>query len=83
MEAALIEFRPEVDHCLGASNLSRSTIRFAVNSRLGIFMSFLYKAGCANVMFLRGGNDCMSDSVRAAVHGQLLRLRNSVDALQC
>lgn len=82
MEAVLINLCTEIYYCLGASKSCRSMIQSAVNSLLGTFTSTLYEASGANVMSLRGDNDLNVNSVMAVVHRQLLRVRDTVDAMR-
>lgn len=58
MEAALIILsHVEIYICLGPFSLCCSTVRSAVDSRLGTFRSTRYEACRANMMSLRGDNN--------------------------
>lgn len=80
MEVALINWRTKVDDCLDVSNFCRSMNRSAGDSLVGTFISAPYEACRENAMSPRGDNDGSVDSAIAAVHGQLLPLRGSVNA---
>lgn len=82
MEAALTYLGTEVDDCIGASNLRRSTTGSAVDSRLDTFMLTLYETCRPILMFLRSYNDRNVESTIAAVHRRLFHHRISVDEVR-
>lgn len=79
MQAALINLRTDAGNFFDALNLCCSTIRSAVNSRVGTFMSTLWEASHEKLMFLHRHIDCNVNSTIAAVHRQL-HLPDSVNA---
>lgn len=81
-EASLINLRTKIEDCLCASNLCSWPILSAVTSRLATFLSTLYEACRAKVMYLRCYNDCNVDTAMAALHGQPLAHRGGVDAVR-
>lgn len=69
MEVALIKLPTKVNDYLGASNLCRSKIRSAVDSRIRAFTSTLNEAHCEKVTSLRGNKDRKVNSALVTVHG--------------
>lgn len=81
MEAALINLHAEVHVCFGASNLCCFIVLSVVDSRVDTSISTLHEACRENVMSLRGGTYRNANCNMAVVHGKLLYLRGSVDAV--